>query len=200
MSQPEGREAQQDDPDQRAEPLPERCGLLGDHHPGQQRHRQQAVHANPKHDQHQGPAAAQAERAVAQTQAPGCSYPLAIVVQEEAERAATLLETAPFERAELERTRECEGGRTNHPGMHVEPEPVIHQPVDPGISQKSTERERRPDDAIRNQERCRHRQRASLLPAGIHDHVDHRHAGWQHHAHRHDLPACQEHDQGHQHR
>ena len=102
MSQPEGRKTQQDDSDHRAEPLSAGIGLLDDHHPGQQRHRHQASHANPKHDQHQRPAAAQAERAVAQAQVPGCSYPLAIVTHEEAERAAALLETASLERAELE--------------------------------------------------------------------------------------------------
>src|SRR5207247_3385839 len=38
-----------------------------------------------------------------------------------------------------------------------------------------------------------------LLSTGMHHHVDRRHARWQHHPHRHDLPASQEHDQGHQH-
>lgn len=102
MGQPEGRKPEQDDPNHRAEPLPERCGLLDDHHPGEGRHPHQAAYANPEHDQHQGPAAAQAEGPVAQAQVPGSSYPLAIVAHEEAERAAALLETASLEWAELE--------------------------------------------------------------------------------------------------
>ncbi len=152
MGQPEGRKSQQDDPDHRAQPLPERCGLLDDHHPGQHRHRQQAAYANPKHDQHQCPAAPQAERTVAEAQVPGCCYPLAIVVHAEAERAAALLETAPLERAELEHTCDREGGRANDPGMGVQPEAVMHEPVDLGISHKSHERERRPDDGIASQD------------------------------------------------
>ena len=83
MSQPERRKPQQDDPDHRAQPLPTRIGLLDDHDPGQQRHRHEAAHADPKHDQHQRPAAAQAERAVAHTKAPSCSYAVAIVAHEE---------------------------------------------------------------------------------------------------------------------
>src|SRR5439155_9241448 len=112
--------------------------------------------------------------------------------------AAALLEAASLERAELENTREREGGRANHPGMGVEPEPVMNEPVDLGISQKSHERERRPDEGIASQERSWYRMWASLLPTSMHDHIDHWYARWQHHPHRHDLPAGQEHDQGHQ--
>ena len=50
MSQPEGCKAQQDDPYQWAESLPARIGLFDDHDPGQQRHRQQAAHANPEEE------------------------------------------------------------------------------------------------------------------------------------------------------
>src|SRR6266568_3866598 len=137
MGQPEGRKSQQDDPDHRAQTLPARIGLLDDHDPGQHRHRHQAAHAHPKHDQHQCPAAPQAERAVAEAQVPGGSYPLAIVAHVEAERAAALLETASLERAELEHTSDREGGRANDPGMGVQPEPVMNEPVDLGISHKS---------------------------------------------------------------
>src|SRR2546429_2465375 len=133
---------------------------------------------------------------MAQAQVPGCSYPLAIGAHEEAERTAALLETTPFERAELEHTRDREGGRANDPGMGVQPEPVMHEPVELAISHKSHERERRPDDGIASQERCWYRPCASLLPTSMHDHRDHRHARWQHHPHRHDLPASQEHEQG----
>src|SRR5436309_3308868 len=135
-----------------------------------------------------------------QAQVPGCSYPLAIGEHEEAERAAALLETASLERAELEHPRDREGGRANHPGMGVEPEPVMHERVDLSIPQKRHERERRPDDGIARQERSWYRIWASLLPTSMHDHRDHRHTRRQHHPHHHDLPACQEHDQGHQHR
>jgi hypothetical protein len=126
MGQPEGRKSQQDDPDHRAQTLPARRGLLDEYDPGQHRHRNQAAHANPKHDQHECPAAPQAERAVAQAQMPGCSYPLAIEAHEETERTAALLETAPLERAELERIRDREGGCANDLGMGVQPEPVMH--------------------------------------------------------------------------
>ena len=135
-----------------------------------------------------------------QTQAPGCSYVLAIVTHEEAKRAAALLETASRERAELEQTCDREGGRANDPGTHVEPEPVMHEPVDLGISQKRHERERRPDDSIASPERSRGRLWAALLPTSMHGHVDHRHARGQQHPHRHDLLARQEHEQGHHHR
>src|SRR2546429_7234305 len=104
---------------------------------------------------------------MAQAQVPGCSYPLAIGAHEEAERAAALLETASLERAELEHTRDREGGRANDPGMGVQPEPVMNEPVDLGISQKSHECERRPDDGIASQERCCDRTSASLLPASM---------------------------------
>src|SRR5690242_13676183 len=130
MDQPESRQSQQDDSDHRAELLPAWIGFLDDHHPSQQSHREQAAHADAKHDQHQRPAAAQAERAVAQPQAPGRSYPFTIVAHEETERAAALFETASLEWAELENTRESEGGRANDPGMGVEPEPVTNEPVD----------------------------------------------------------------------
>src|SRR5260370_14982096 len=84
--------------------------------------------------------------------------------------------------------------------MGVEPEPVMQKPVDLAISQKSHERECCPDDGIASQERCWYRMGASLLPTSMHDQRDHRHARWQHHPRRHDLPARQEHHQGHQHR
>src|SRR5260370_41397365 len=106
----------------------------------------------------------------AQAQPPGRPHPFAIVAHKEAERATALFETASVERAELEHPRDREGGRANHPGMGVEPDPVMNEPVDLGISQKRHERERRPDDGIARQKRCWDRMWASLLPTGMHDH------------------------------
>ena len=106
---------------------------------------------------------------------PGGSYPLAIVAHVEAERAAALLETASLERAELEHTSDREGGRANDPGMGVQPEPVMNEPVDLGIAHKSHERERRPDEGIACQERCLYRSWMLLLSTGMHQHGDHRH-------------------------
>lgn len=126
MGQPEGRKPEQDDPDHRAQPLSERRGLLDNHHPGEGSHPYQAAYANPEHNQHQGPAAAQAEGPMAQAQAPGSPFPLAIVAHEEAEGAAALLETASLEWAELEDPCKCESGRADQPGMAVKPQPMIN--------------------------------------------------------------------------
>ena len=113
---------------------------------------------------------------MAQAQTPGCSFPLAVEAHEEAERTAALLEAAPLERAELEHPSDREGGRANHPGMRIEPEPVMNEAVDLRISQKRNARERCPDHGIGGQKRSWDRMWAALLPAGMHDHVDHWHA------------------------
>src|SRR5260370_13244322 len=112
----------------------------------------------------------------AQAQPPGRPHPFAIVAHKEAERATALFETASLERAELEHPRDREGGRANHPGMGVEPEPVMHEPVDLSISQKRHQRERRPDNGIASQERSWYGTSASLLPTSMHDHTDRPHA------------------------
>jgi hypothetical protein len=60
--------------------------------------------------------------------------------------------------------------------MQIEPEPVMEEPMNPRISQKSQERERRPDDGVCSQKRCRYITRALLQPNSVDDQVDHRHA------------------------
>ena len=175
MSQPESRKPQQGDAYDRTESLPARKGFLHDHHPSQHRHPHQVAYPETEHDEHQCPTAAQAERTVAQTQMPGCSYPLAIVAYKETKRAAALLETTSLEWAELKAARHRESGGTNQPGMLVEPGPTVYQAVDLGISQQSNERERRPDEGIACQERRLYRSWMRLLSTGMHHHVDHRH-------------------------
>ena len=99
------------------------------------------------------------------------SYPFAVGVPEEPERATALIEAACLERAELEHPCDREGGRTNHPGMQDQPESVTHEPVDLSISQKRKEGERCPDEGIASQERSWDRIWASLLPTSMHDHI-----------------------------
>src|SRR5579864_2984780 len=155
--------------------MPTRIGLLDDHHASEHYHPQQAPHTDPKHNEHQRPAAAQTEHAVAEAQAPGCSSALAIVAHEEAERAPALFEAALLERAELESARDRESYRANDPGMAVKPGRVIHKPVDLGVPEESYKRECRPDEGIASQERSGDRIWASLLPTSMDDHRDHRH-------------------------
>src|SRR5258708_23341040 len=176
MKQPQNSQPQQYPSYHRTQALPARIGLLHHHHPGQQGHRPQAAHSQTEHRQHQRPAAPQAKHPMAQPQPPGRSYPFAVGAHEESERATALLETASLERAELEHPRESEGGRANDPGMGVEPEPVMQEPMDLAISQKRHERECRPDNGIASQERSWDGIWASLLPTSMHDHRDPRHA------------------------
>ncbi len=136
---------------------------------------------------------------MAQPQPPGPSYPFAVVVHEEIERATALLETAFLQRAELKAARQCEGSCPNHPGVQVKPQPTIHQPMDQCVAQKRGSCETRPDDCIACQERQLDRAWSLLLATGMHHHIQHGHARWQHHTHRHHLPASQEDDQRHQH-
>ncbi len=111
------------------------------------------------------------QKPMAQPQPPGGSYPFAVGVPEEPERATALIEAACLERAELEHPCDREGGRANHPGMQGQPEPVAHEPVDLSISQKRKEGERCPDEGIASQERSWDRIWASLLPTSMYDHI-----------------------------
>jgi hypothetical protein len=63
MSQPQTRQQEQCDSYDGAETPTTRKRFFHDHHPGHHRHRHQAAHSETEHDQHQCPAAAQAEHA-----------------------------------------------------------------------------------------------------------------------------------------
>src|SRR5258708_13036748 len=90
---------------------------------------------------------------MAQPQPPGSSYPFAVEVHEEIERATALFETAFLEWAELKAARQCEGSCPNHPGVQEELQPTVHQLMDQLVAEKHGSCETRPDDSIACQDR-----------------------------------------------
>ena len=105
------------EPERRPQPAAPRQVLLGRHHRRERQHPADVARADDEHHEHQRPAAADAEEAVVDAEAPRLALRRAPVParRDEAERRVALLEAAVLERAELERARAGEHDRAERP-------------------------------------------------------------------------------------
>ena len=112
-----------------------------------------------------------------------------VITREEAERAAVLLQTVFFQRAKLKAPRNSRGRCAYYPGMHIQPEPIVDQPVHHCIRQ-----ERSHAKAV--QTKAHPAKKAPCIIQGCccrrlaYTTMHKRHARWYHHCEDHHLPGC----------
>ena len=149
---------------------------------------------DPEHDQHQRPAAPDAERAVGDPHAErlGTDGRATPAIDDEAERAPAFLEAAVAQRAELPQAGDREGRRDDQLGMFGEPGEGIDGGMDAAIRQPRAEPERAPHEQVSGQQE--HDQLARpLAPSNERPEGEHqRDARGQHHRHDHQHPAERE--------
>src|SRR5439155_12411150 len=97
--------------------IPRSSDLLVEHEAPEYGHPPQVRHAGSEHDEHERPAASEAEHPVPPSQAERPGNPSSVVLEEERARMPALRQAAFLEAGELERPGEGQGPSADDPGV-----------------------------------------------------------------------------------
>ena len=199
MDQDDGRERQEQGARYRSEPVAISAHLLVDHESREGGHPPQLGHAGGEHEQHECPAAPQAEHPVPEPQTEPVGHTATVVLEEVRRRVPALGEAPVLQGRELKRAGQGERGGSNQPRMLGQPGRAIDQAMDPDVLGEGDRAERSPHPEIPAEE-ARHRRRGPFGSGrGRPEESNHRQAGGKHHCDHHDLPGQQEQREGQPH-
>src|SRR5207247_3874364 len=154
-----------------AQPPAPREVLLDRHHRGEREHPAEIADADEEHQQHQRPAAADAEETVtdAETERLVLAVIAVPVLHDECERGAALLQAASLERRELVETGRRHERRSYEPSMRGQPAALIEPDANEMITGMEDQADERPDQQVSGNEERRERAR---IRARAHERAD----------------------------
>src|SRR4029453_7749830 len=138
-------------------------GFLKHHHGGERPHPPEVGDTCGEPDEHQRPAAPEAEEPMSLAEPERSLDAASVVLEEERAGMAALAQTSLLQARELEPPGQHEHGPGDDLGTRLEPCPSVHDPMEPQISEEGDHTEGGPHGGIPEEE-ARHRaSRAGLI-------------------------------------